>query len=117
MIPVFDRTAALERALGETPLMREVLVLALEDLPDQGRALSRALERRETPVAVRAAHILKGTAGAAGAERLRREAAEVERAAREGDLTACRDRMTAVDREIAAWCGHPEVRSLTGGSD
>ena len=117
MIPVFDRMAALERALGETPLMREVLVLALEDLPDQSRALSRALETRQTPAAVKAAHKLKGTAGAAGAERLRVEAAELERVAREGDLTACRDRMTAVNREIAAWCDHPDVRSLAGDSD
>ena len=93
VLPVFDRDGFLDRCMGDEDLVREVVALFLDNLPQRIQELQAALDAGDAPAARMAAHTIKGMAANTCAEALRKVAGEIEDAAREGDLDAVRGRM------------------------
>lgn len=72
---LIDWDAALKSAAGDEELLRELIVVFLESLPQWLTDLRQAIERKEQPLAKRLAHTLKGSLrqfGAAAAETAQR---------------------------------------------
>ena len=83
----FDPTEALERLDGDEELLREVVELVHDEWLRQSVALESALKHADAPAVAAAAHSLKGAVGQLSSEGVAAGAAQVERAARSGDLT------------------------------
>ncbi len=83
---VFDRAALTARLLGDEALVRTVVGKFLEDLPATLAKLRASLESHDPAGAARHAHALKGAAANLGGVLLRAVAAEMEEAARAGQL-------------------------------
>jgi CheY-like chemotaxis protein/HPt (histidine-containing phosphotransfer) domain-containing protein len=96
---VFDRTALLERLMGDEELMRTVQKMFLETMPGQIELLRGCLEAGDTPGAERQAHSIRGAAANVSGETLRAVAFEMEKAAKAGDLAAATARMA--DLQVA----------------
>jgi CheY-like chemotaxis protein/HPt (histidine-containing phosphotransfer) domain-containing protein len=94
----FDPEDLLERLSGNEPLTRRVIARFLGDVPEQLRALARAVEAADSETAHRAAHSIKGAAANAGGPRVREAAGKLEQLSRDGDWTAA----TAMLRELSA---------------
>jgi CheY-like chemotaxis protein len=90
---VFDQSGVLERMMDDRDLATLVFETFLADIPLQIEALQALLESGDAPASMRHAHSIKGAAANVGGERLRKAAAEMEQAARAGDLTAATDQM------------------------
>ena len=87
-LPAFDPREALDRLAGDGELLLDVVELVREEWLRQSAALDTAL-RQSAPAAVAAAaHALKGVLGQLFSESLAAGVAQVERAARAGDLPA-----------------------------
>ncbi len=99
--PPCDLEAALSQLDGDEELLSEMIGLFLEDAPRRLDHLRRAWENGDQDGVAEAAHALKGMAGHFGAEALRRQAAELERAARSGQASAAElDRLTELTRTV-----------------
>jgi HPt (histidine-containing phosphotransfer) domain-containing protein len=85
---VFDRTALLERLMGDETLAQPVVEAVLEDYPRQVTKLEACLQSGDAAGAARQAHTLKGAASNIGAEALRATAVKLEHVCRTGDLVA-----------------------------
>ena len=92
-LPVFDRAALLDRCMGEEDLVRDVLALFLDNMPQRIQELQAALDAGDAPAARLTAHTVRGMAANIGAEALRALAKEMEDAAEGGELEAVRARM------------------------
>ncbi len=92
-LPVFDRVALLDRCMDEEDLVRDVLTLFLDNMPERIQELQAALDTGDVPAAHLVAHTIKGMAANIGAEVLRALAREMEDAAEGGELEAVRARM------------------------
>ena len=90
---VFDQSGVLERMMDDSDLATLVFDTFLADMPLQIEALQVLLESGDAPASMRHAHSIKGAAANVGGERLRKVAAEMEKAARGGELTAVIGRM------------------------
>jgi CheY-like chemotaxis protein/HPt (histidine-containing phosphotransfer) domain-containing protein len=82
---VFDRTALLDLLEGDEALLRGILSRFIGEIPEAIAELQDGLDRREFKQVACCAHGIKGAAANAGAEALRRTAAEVEAAGKVGD--------------------------------
>ncbi|MFO0592056.1 MAG: ATP-binding protein [Polyangiaceae bacterium] len=84
---------------GSPEVMRQII----DEFIDTARRLisemMSAAERGDAKALERAAHSLKGSAGQMGAQQLMFECAAIERAAAVGDLTAARERFTALEKK------------------
>ncbi len=103
--PIIDRRHLARYTLGNAALEREVLGLFIDQIP---KTLSQFDGAEDDAGRIRAAHTLKGSARAVGAQRLAEVAEAIERASREGrdvgalrrDLfTACEDVRQAITAE------------------
>jgi two-component system sensor histidine kinase/response regulator len=83
---VFNRARFLASVDGNLETLREIAQLFLEDCYRRLAALEHALVRRDHTGLESAAHMLKGSAGYIGAERMFAAADAVEAMARRGDL-------------------------------
>ena len=92
-VVVFDRTALLERLMGDEELVRTVQNMFLETIPGQIELLRGCLEAGDTPGAERQAHSIRGAAANVSGEALRAVAFEMETAAKAGDLAAATARL------------------------
>jgi CheY-like chemotaxis protein/HPt (histidine-containing phosphotransfer) domain-containing protein len=101
MPPVFDHDGFKDRLAGDTALMHIVLKGFLEDMPRQFSILREMLEKGETHPCNRQAHSIKGAAANIGAERMRRVACAMEKAAEDGDLDAVCARLPGLEQEFA----------------
>jgi CheY-like chemotaxis protein len=90
---VFDQSGVLERTMDDSDLATLVFDTFLTDMPLQIEALQVLLEGGDAPASMRHAHSIKGAAANVGGERLRKLAAEMEKAARGGELNSVIDRM------------------------
>ena len=90
---VFDQSGVLGRMMDDSDLATLVFDTFLADMPLQIEALQVLLESGDAPASMRHAHSIKGAAANVGGERLRNVAAEMEKAARDEELTAVIDRM------------------------
>jgi polar amino acid transport system substrate-binding protein len=82
-LPGIDIETGLKRVGGNQTLFRKLLVDFREDHGNDIPAIREALNQRQTAVAQRLAHTIKGVAGTLGAETLRTRAAELETALKE----------------------------------
>lgn len=62
-LPIFNRQEALERALGELPLLKKLANLFVDNLPAMRADLLQAMEKQDAEAMARAAHFFKGSAG------------------------------------------------------
>ena len=81
-----DMEAALKRAMGDKSFLEELILQFTEDLPDEIKALSEALNRKDAESITERAHSIKGTAANLGAEGIAKAALQLEEAGREGNL-------------------------------
>jgi HPt (histidine-containing phosphotransfer) domain-containing protein len=79
--------------MDDSELATLVFETFLADMPLQIEGLQALLEDGDAPTAIRHAHSIKGAASNVGGERLRKVAAEMEKNALAGDLSAVVDRM------------------------
>lgn len=82
MTQVFDRRVLLERLMGDEELLREIIVLFLQEAPSQVEGLKRAVREGDEAEAARMAHTLKGSAANLAADAFRYLARQIEMAAR-----------------------------------
>jgi len=99
-VPVFDRAGMLARLMDDGDLARLVTEGFLADLPRQIEALRGYLEAQDAPSVERQAHTIKGASANVGGERLCAVAFELEIAAKAGDLTTARARLTELQSEF-----------------
>jgi CheY-like chemotaxis protein/HPt (histidine-containing phosphotransfer) domain-containing protein len=85
---VFDRAGVLDRLQGDRNLAMIVMEGFLKDIPHQSVVLKGLVERGDTAGSGRQAHSIKGASATVGGERLRKAAAEMEKAADAGDMDA-----------------------------
>jgi len=85
MEQVFNKERALKRTMNDEELLAELLDFSLEDLELQFSQIRKAVEDQQREVARKAAHKLKGTAGAIGADKLFQQAFLVEQQAPEAE--------------------------------
>ncbi len=72
---------------GELGLLKEMLGLFQEDIPDRIKAIEAVLASRDLADLADLAHAIKGAAGTMGAARMRAVAADLEAGARLGTFT------------------------------
>lgn len=84
--PLFSRRDLLERVDGDEELLREVLLIYLEDTPLVLENLKQGIDANSPEAVANAAHTLKGSSANIAAERLRYRAWQLEQKAKEGDL-------------------------------
>ncbi len=84
---LFDREAALARVGDDEELLTELVKIFLEDYPTSLSAIDEAVAHQDPPKLERAAHTLKGAVANFGADAVVKEAYELERQARAGDLS------------------------------
>jgi HPt (histidine-containing phosphotransfer) domain-containing protein len=87
---------------GDRPALAEIVNAFLEDAPAQIAELRRGVESGDAGVAGRAAHTLKANGRTFGAAGLADLCAEIEAAARSGDLASARARVDDLEQEWLA---------------
>jgi PAS domain S-box-containing protein len=86
---LFDRSGLLHRLMGDVPLAKMLCETFATGLPSEVAQLRRFLSQGQLDKVQRHAHSIKGAAANVGAEALRAIAADLERASKESDLSAC----------------------------
>ncbi len=84
---LFDRQAALARVGDDEELLVELVKIFLDDYPTSLNAIDSAVQTGSSHDLERAAHTLKGAVANFGADAVVREAFELERQGRTGDLS------------------------------
>jgi signal transduction histidine kinase/DNA-binding response OmpR family regulator len=90
---IFNRTALLDRLLGDEQLAATILDTFLADMPCQIDALHGNLADGDCAAAERQAHTIKGAAGSVGGEVLQTLAFELEKAGKADDLQQLKARL------------------------
>lgn len=110
----FALDEALERASGDTELLRELVGLVLEDAPSQLAALAGARERDDREEIKRVAHSLTGVVSNMGARAMVAALRELEAVARGGTAQECgaplaraQAEWQGLKHELVAWKGGP----------
>jgi two-component system, sensor histidine kinase and response regulator len=121
--PVWSPDAALAFVEGDHELLRELVAVALDNVPQQMAALREAIRAADATGLATTAHTLKGTMAAIGAVSVMETAGRLEALGRGGDLSGATaaldllqqetDRLTARLLEFAA--GHSAETTLRGG--
>jgi PAS domain S-box-containing protein len=99
-LPVLDPGVLSDMAGDDLETILEVAGSYKASLPSHVERLDRALADGDTGAAAAIAHTLKGGSANLGGQRVRRAAAEIEEAARAGDLEACRARLPVLRAEM-----------------
>jgi len=99
-IVLFDWQGMLDRLEGDENLAKIVIEQFLEDTPAQIEILKGLVERGDKEGAGRQAHSIKGASSNVNGQRLRKLAAEMEKAADSGDLANVNQRMVELDVEF-----------------
>jgi len=97
--PSFDLAEARRQAGDDEAILREVLLLFLEDNPKTEANLRQALERRDAESLERAAHTIKGSCAIFGAFPARRAAERLELLGKAGDFKAAPEAMALLLKE------------------
>ena len=112
-LPVWDRSAMLERLMGDEALAQTILQGFVVDLPQRLQALREVLASGQTADATRHAHTIKGAAATVGGEAVRATAAAIEAAGRSGDAHAMRQLLAELEADADDLRGAitPELRA------
>jgi two-component system, sensor histidine kinase and response regulator len=89
---------------GSDAIVRELIVLFLEDVSQRGEELKQAVTRGDRGGRERVAHSIKGSAANLGAERLATLASAIERCSNEearGELAGIAEEFEALKRALA----------------
>ncbi len=108
---LFDRESALARVGDDVELLSELAKIFLDDYPNNLKAIERALAVGDSSSLERAAHSLKGAVANFGAEDVVREAFELERKGRSGDLSHANDNLQRLNLVLEQL--EHELRPLT----
>lgn len=108
---LFDRESALARVGDDEELLSELVKIFLDDYPNNLKAIQVALAEGDSSLLERAAHSLKGAVANFGAEDVVREAFELERKGRAGDLAHANDNLQRLSA-VLTQLDH-ELRPLT----
>lgn len=84
---LFDRESALARVGDDEVLLAELVKIFLDDYPNSVREIEEAVAQGNPKLLERAAHSLKGAVANFGAEDVVKEAFELERMGRTGNLS------------------------------
>jgi two-component system, sensor histidine kinase and response regulator len=96
----FNETELLERILDDRELARTLLQCFVEDFPRQYHALRTLLDNADGSGIVRQTHTMKGAAASVSGPSMTKVTAELERAARAGDLPAVRAGLPELQRQF-----------------
>jgi HPt (histidine-containing phosphotransfer) domain-containing protein len=107
-VPVFDVAAFERRTCGDAALRQELVEMFLEDCPARLAAVHAAVEQRNAPALVWAAHMLQGSCGYLSAGAAREQAAHLEEIGRQGRLEEADAILVRLDAAIAELI--PELR-------
>jgi HPt (histidine-containing phosphotransfer) domain-containing protein len=83
---LIDRDAVLDRVGGDENLLREIIVIFLDECPALVASIRDALAKQDRRLLERSAHTLKGSLATFGADAATQAALELELSARRGDL-------------------------------
>ncbi|WP_076410693.1 response regulator [Shewanella sp. UCD-KL12] len=100
---VWDKQALLKRSMGKESLFNAIVKLFLEDMPKRVVALNDAGCKEDMEQLRQISHTIKGVAANLGGGRLQACAAEIELAAKDGDLNVINTKLpelTAVYEEL-----------------
>ncbi len=97
---LFDREAALARVGDDEELLTELVKIFLDDYPKSMTAIEDAVARQDPPLLEHAAHTLKGAVANFGADAVVREACELERQGRSGDLSLAGENLHRLHKVI-----------------
>ena len=97
---VFDREEALERALGDHELLREIADLFLADCPGLLAEIRSGLDNADGHMLELAAHRMKGSAANLSAPRVVALSGRLEEIARGGRLAAARSVFDELEHEV-----------------
>jgi signal transduction histidine kinase/DNA-binding response OmpR family regulator len=89
-----------ELEAGMPGLLADVMATFVRETPGRIARIATALRTGDGPGAEQAAHGLKGSAAAIGAQRLSALCAHIEECSRQGDLEACRSSVTSLTQEF-----------------
>ena len=98
---VFDRAAFLDRAMGDVEFARVLVETFLQDIPPQIEILATAASGGDGRLAERQAHRIRGASANMSGEAMRGTAAEMEAAAKAGDLVTLGRLMPELRRRFA----------------
>lgn len=82
----WDREFALEQAGDDEEMLAELLLLFRDSSTNDLARMREALAKNDGPALADAAHSIKGASASLGVEGIRKLAAEIEKAGRQGDL-------------------------------
>jgi CheY-like chemotaxis protein len=105
-----DMNALLARVEGDRALLKDLVVLFLEDSPGLLEELRRAVHQSDCQKMERAAHTLKGAVGNFGAVRAMELSFKLETASRGGDLSRIDETFLDLEQEMALL--FPELSNL-----
>ena len=97
---LFDREAALARVGDDEELLTELVKIFLDDYPNSMNDIEDAVARQDSPLLERAAHTLKGAVANFGADAVVKEAFELERQGRSGDLSHASENLNRLHEVI-----------------
>jgi signal transduction histidine kinase/HPt (histidine-containing phosphotransfer) domain-containing protein len=97
---VFDHAGVLDRLQGDKDLATIVIEGFLKDIPHQIQTLKDLVESGDTAGSARQAHLIKGASATVGGERLRKVAAEMEKAADAGDMGTVGNRIADLEAKF-----------------
>lgn len=100
---VFDQAGVMERLMDDQDLMRTLLAGFFEDVPTQIAALQANIDAQDRAGVEIKAHTIRGAASNLGGESLVQVAAEIEQAARGGDLARAGALMDALRTRLDAF--------------
>ena len=98
--PVFDLSGVLERMMGDRELAWIVIEAFLLDAPGQIQQLQAFLGSGDVDGSTRQAHSIKGAAATVGAERLRKTAFDMEKAANAKNLHTVEEAMEGLQAQF-----------------
>ncbi|MCC7474200.1 MAG: response regulator [Pirellulales bacterium] len=97
---VFDEAAALAMVDGEQELLRELIGIYLDNLPDRVAAITTAIDNGDMPALAKAAHALKSPVGTFAANAAYEALARLENLARQENTTSCPHAATLALAEV-----------------
>jgi len=97
---VFDRAGMLDRMQGDKDLATVVMEEFLKDIPHQIQTLKDFVQNGDIVGSARQAHSIKGASATVGGERLRKAAAEMEKAADAGDMATVANQIEDLEAQF-----------------
>jgi len=105
---IFDKQTLLERVGGNEEIVKSIVNLFLEEIPNQLNDLNQALADNDQEKSTREAHSLKGASANFGAKILEKVSLSVEMACRSGDLNKAKDIFPTLKKEFE------KIKKITG---